>query len=232
MRLGRFALILLAALSFAPHSAAAKVASIGWDDLLPAAYGLLETEAEGQQARLDALPEGSQDAFRMLSDQNALKRQLASGELRREFLSAEDIALLETDYRTTFPEAAAIADRVDRMAGEVAILDKQTNPELDGKMIRMPGYVLPLEFDGAKVTEFLLVPFVGACIHTPPPPPNQMAHAHYAPGFESQGLFTPVYITGRLSAVDATVNLSLVDGQSPVATGYRLDVTVIEPYKE
>ena len=40
----------------------------------------------------------------------------------------------------------------------------------------MPGYLLPLEFSGKLVSEFLLVPWVGACIHTPPPPPNQIVH--------------------------------------------------------
>ena len=59
---------------------------------------------------------------------------------------------------------------------------------LDGETIRMPGYVLPLEFDGSKVKEFLLVPFVGACIHTPPPPANQIVHVRPNEGFESKGL--------------------------------------------
>ena len=49
-------------------------------------------------------------------------------------------------------------------------------PELAGQNLALPGFVLPLEYDGKKVTEFLLVPWVGACIHTPPPPPNQMVH--------------------------------------------------------
>ena len=48
--------------------------------------------------------------------------------------------------------------------------------ELNGKHVRIPGYLLPLELDGTKVTEFFLVPYVGACIHVPPPPPNQIVH--------------------------------------------------------
>ena len=43
--------------------------------------------------------------------------------------------------------------------------------ELNGKRVKIGGYVVPLDFDATKVTEFLLVPFVGACIHVPPPPP-------------------------------------------------------------
>lgn len=49
--------------------------------------------------------------------------------------------------------------------------------ELDGKLVRIPGFVLPFEYSASgKVSEFLLVPYFGACIHTPPPPPNQMVY--------------------------------------------------------
>ena len=44
---------------------------------------------------------------------------------------------------------------------------------LDGKLVKVPGFAVPLEDWASSVTEFLLVPYVGACIHTPPPPPNQ-----------------------------------------------------------
>ena len=49
--------------------------------------------------------------------------------------------------------------------------------ELDGKLVRIPGYVLPFEYSASgKISEFLLVPYFGACIHPPPPPPNQMVY--------------------------------------------------------
>ena len=49
--------------------------------------------------------------------------------------------------------------------------------ELDGKRVRIPGFVLPFEYAASgKISEFLLVPYFGACIHSPPPPPNQMVY--------------------------------------------------------
>ena len=49
--------------------------------------------------------------------------------------------------------------------------------ELDGKLVRIPGFVLPFEYvESGNVTEFLLVPYFGACIHSPPPPPNQLVY--------------------------------------------------------
>ncbi len=69
---------------------------------------------------------------------------------------------------------------------------------LDGKRIRIGGYIVPLDFDAKSVKEFLLVPFVGACIHVPPPPPNQIIYVKTTRGFKIKGLFDPVYVTGVL----------------------------------
>lgn len=45
------------------------------------------------------------------------------------------------------------------------------NKKLDNQDVRIPGFVVPLEGDAKKITAFLLVPYFGACIHVPPPPP-------------------------------------------------------------
>ena len=63
--------------------------------------------------------------------------------------------------------------------------------ELDGKRVRIGGYVVPLDFEATNVKEFLLVPFVGACIHVPPPPPNQIIYVKSAKGFDVAGLVRP-----------------------------------------
>ncbi len=106
------------------------------------------------------------------------------------------------------------------------------NAALDGQIVRLPGYLLPLEFSGKRVTEFLLVPWVGACIHTPPPPPNQIVHVKTDKPFEMSGLFPPIWVTGQLAAKPAKQSLYLVDGTSDISIGYTLQATDVEPYKE
>jgi hypothetical protein len=69
---------------------------------------------------------------------------------------------------------------------------------LDGKRVHIGGYVVPLDFDATTVKEFLLVPFVGACIHVPPPPANQIIYVKTEKGFDVKGSFDPVYVTGTL----------------------------------
>ena len=106
------------------------------------------------------------------------------------------------------------------------------NPALAGQVVRMPGYVLPLEFSGKLVSEFLLVPWVGACIHTPPPPPNQIVHVKTDKPTEFGGLFSPVWVTGQMSTNSAKKSLTLIDGTSDIDVGYSLQATQVEPYKQ
>ena len=70
------------------------------------------------------------------------------------------------------------------------------------------------KFSGKQVTEFLLVPWVGACIHTPPPPPNQIVHVKSAKPFEIKGMFDAVWVTGRMAANATRQSVHIVDGSS------------------
>ncbi|MDX1587534.1 MAG: DUF3299 domain-containing protein [Oleiphilaceae bacterium] len=70
---------------------------------------------------------------------------------------------------------------------------------MDQRNIRIPGFVVPLEFsDDKRVTEFFLVPYFGACIHVPPPPPNQIIHIRYPEGIHVDALYEPYWVSGTL----------------------------------
>lgn len=68
--------------------------------------------------------------------------------------------------------------------------------EWNGKIVRLPGFIVPIEYSGTGVTAFILVPFVGACVHVPPPPANQLVFVTTQEPYESAGLFEPVNVTG------------------------------------
>lgn len=79
------------------------------------------------------------------------------------------------------------------------IFDKnafKVNKTLNGARIKMPGFIIPIEMSTKGVTEFLLVPYVGACIHTPPPPPNQLVIVKSERPWPSDQLWDPVWVTG------------------------------------
>jgi hypothetical protein len=107
--------------------------------------------------------------------------------------------------------------------------DAATSPpevvkELDGKRVRLGGYVVPLDFDATTVKEFLLVPFVGACIHVPPPPPNQIVYVKAEKGFTVKEMFDPVYVTGTMKVASASTGLA--------DAGYTLEADVVELRKK
>ncbi len=71
---------------------------------------------------------------------------------------------------------------------------------LDGKLVKIPGFTVPLEDFASSATEFLLVPYVGACIHTPPPPPNQLVYIEMDKGKRAKmDGWNPVWVEGVLS---------------------------------
>lgn len=97
-------------------------------------------------------------------------------------------------------------------------------PELDGQTVRLPGYVVPLEQnDAGRVTEFLLVPYFGACIHVPPPPSNQIVLVHSELGLIQENLFQPYWVEGRLRVAPQSSELA--------ETGYAMDASKIYHYE-
>lgn len=102
--------------------------------------------------------------------------------------------------------------------------------ELDGKLIRLAGFLLPLAVEDKSVTEFLLVPYVGACIHQPIPPKNQMIYFNYPNGYEVKSLFDPVWVEGELQIESKENELVLVDGSDDIESGYTIKVDNIEDY--
>jgi uncharacterized protein len=95
-------------------------------------------------------------------------------------------------------------------------------PELNGQRVKLAGYVVPLDFEATTVKEFLLVPFVGACFHVPPPPPNQIVYIKSEKGFELGAIFDPVAVTGTIRTETTTTELADV--------GYSMDADAVEPY--
>lgn len=93
---------------------------------------------------------------------------------------------------------------------------------LRGQRIRIAGFMVPLERKGEQVTEFLLVPYFGACIHAPPPPANQIIHVVLAKPLQDARTMDAVWVSGTLD-----INRS----DTPWgASGYRMRGEAVAPY--
>ncbi len=105
----------------------------------------------------------------------------------------------------------------------------ELNEGVLNQSIEIPGFVLPLNFDGRTITEFVLVPFAGACVHTPPPPRNQMIVVNYPEGFSIDGLFEAVVISGQLTRGDGIRSVGFSDGVSSLDIGYQMEAVSVDP---
>ncbi|MGF6709045.1 hypothetical protein QFZ41_000009 [Luteibacter sp. W1I16] len=96
---------------------------------------------------------------------------------------------------------------------------------LDNRKVKLPGYVVPLESDDdGKMLEFFFVPFYGACIHVPPPPPNMLIHVKLAHGIDTPSLYDPLTLKGVLHT-EVTKN-------AMAASAYDMGEAVLEPYHD
>ena len=95
--------------------------------------------------------------------------------------------------------------------------------DLNEKEVRIPGFIVPVDFDQQQIiTRFLLVPYFGACIHEPPPPPNQTIYAEFEPGYELDTIWEPFWIEGTIFVSRVEENLA--------TASYTLIANSIEPF--
>lgn len=214
-------IVILLSLVLALPVTASQVRELNWDDLVP-------------DIRFD-------DPFEAL-DREKLGYLGFVAQIRNMLAAGKEVSQ-ETIDETAEIEKELIKDGIDidgllARRYEIRELRKKKAsavvPELDGTSIKMPGFVLPLEYSGLKVTEFLLVPWVGACIHTPPPPPNQIVHVllDEKDAFENKSMFEPVWVTGEILTTASTRNLFLKDGSGDFDVGYRLNASLVERYTQ
>ena len=96
-------------------------------------------------------------------------------------------------------------------------------PSIQGQKRRIAGFAVPLEQQGDKVTEFLIVPYFGACIHVPPPPANQIIHAKSAKPLTGVKMMVPIWTYGTFSVQRGETQWGV--------SGYRMTVDKVMPYE-
>jgi hypothetical protein len=162
-------------------------------------------------------------------------RPLAKTSLRFSLLAMLLAGLVFTDFDNDdkfLGLASAATDSIPKIewrllrglnykTGELSITLKQLNKHV----VRMAGFMVPLEDEDDNVSEFLLVPWVGACIHTPPPPPNQIVDVHASGSKKIKvDLEAPIWVQGHLDI--STVKSPYGD------VSFQMTDSFIEPYEE
>ena len=214
-------LLLLAGFAvFSSAVTAEDAREIRWEDLLPSDPVKFDDPfAELTESQLHEL--GLIARYRMLRERDAIEPDGESAEQEKRLVAEFEAEGIDVDW---------ILSQRERVAQDRKKRAEQVDADIDGSEVRIPGYVLPLQSGDKGIVEFLLVPWVGACIHTPPPPPNQMVHVTVPEGIEDQGPFAPMWIEGKIELKPAEYNLFLVDGSAVVKVAYTMTTDRISPY--
>jgi len=169
------------------------VTEITWEDLMP----------EGEDELLEALYVEFYEDF---------ERKMAQNSTTLAEAASQDIGV------SAMIEEGSDADTMEQIGTFNVVKD------LDGKRIRVPGYVVPFDFNAnAEYKEFLVVPYFGACLHTPPPPPNQIILVKSDTAAKIDNIYEPFWLEGTLKTGEFLNDL----GNS----AYELKLSKIEPYE-
>lgn len=158
----------------------------------------------------------------------ALAAPLSAAEVRE--LNWSDMVPADAPAQVVEPmpihDLSQLADALSE-AGPAAAQQSPAAPvvkELDGQAVKLPGYIVPLDVtDEGRVTEFLLVPYFGACIHVPPPPSNQIVHVTTELGVLLDALYQPFWIEGALKVEQSSSELA--------EAGYQMQADKIYAYE-
>ncbi len=124
-----------------------------------------------------------------------------------------------SQLQDTDPRAMEALDRLRQ-----TLDNAPTEPSLNGMTGRIAGFALPLERKGDKVTEFLIVPYFGACIHAPPPPANQTIHAKAKKPLAGLKMMSPIWSYGTFAVTRGETTWGV--------SGYQLSVEKIAAYEK
>ena len=161
-----------------------------------------------------AAPAEVPDGVRTLEWADLVPKDFRPDELIARYDAEHDLSSLGDDD----PRAQELMRKLMDLWNEAPTVE-----ELDGQTVRLPGFVVPLEGDGRKVNEFLLVPYYGACIHVPPPPANQTVHVRTQDsGARVRGLFDTVWVTGVVHVERKKSTLA--------EAGYQIEAIEVAPY--
>ncbi len=132
----------------------------------------------------------------------------------------KDLKTLNLDtLKDNDPKAEEALQKMRKMWDNAPI-----NPLVLGQTVRLPGYVVPLEDLPEGMKEFLLVPYFGACIHSPPPPANQIVHVVLDKPAKRLRLMDVVWVSGPMSATKTDSHMGVA--------GYRIEARQVAPYNE
>ena len=144
----------------------------------------------------------------------------------------QDAEKYERQFKAAGVDIDKLLEKYLAWQQEIARRQQVVNDKLNGQSVKIAGYLLPIEFSEKGQKDYLLVPYVGACVHVPPPPPNQIVFVQLAQSMVVKDLYTPVWVKGVIKTKLSSQMLNLADGNRKIPIGYHIAGAGVEAYKE
>ncbi|RDX33591.1 DUF3299 domain-containing protein [Arcobacter sp. HD9-500m-PIT-SAG02] len=196
--------------------------------------------AQGYQAinweDLEGKVEAYDDPFEKLSEDQMYNlsvlyevQQMDASQVDKYLL--EDMAEAKQSLEKDKIDVKYYFDQAERIAKKREKESKLTNSTLNNKKVKLSGFSLALGLNEGKIQEFLFVPYIGACIHSPAPPLNQILYVKSLKPVKVDDRFEPLTIKGTLQIKKNKNKLFLTDGEDEVESAYTFLADEIKPYE-
>ncbi|WP_047044251.1 DUF3299 domain-containing protein [Vibrio mexicanus] len=175
-----------------------------------------------------------EDPFLLLSDEQLFELGTLARLAQVETLSSEQ---LDTQKEINAKLSAEGLDVKWLFSKRQEIMDYRRNratlpnQAISGGEFKIPGFIAPVEFDDERITKFFLVPTSGACVHTPPPPANQIVLVDFPEGMTITSLYQPIWVEGVLEVEKKVADVTYVDGAMDVETVYTMKAIEVTDYQ-
>jgi hypothetical protein len=170
---------------------------------------------------------------RLSDEQRDVMRQIALGQLMEErgiapkTASGQSLRALKAKLHAQGLDADALLAQRKVIAEQRRNAAESGVPALEGQQVLLTGYLVPAVPDGNPSTEFLLVPWVGACSHTAPAPPNQTVRIHTPQPLALQKAYQAAQVQGPLQLKKQAIDVFAVDGSLRMHAVYAMEASAI-----
>ncbi|HEU4627807.1 MAG TPA: DUF3299 domain-containing protein [Steroidobacteraceae bacterium] len=207
--------------------AAAPAAPPAKSNATPAAKAVPASAGSGTQTAPKAAPNSTASKSKRTNGGTKVAPKAKPKQKPGEVLYVDWRDLLPENERAHYSASAPPPEHGPLGEGGPPAVQKLTttfNEDLNDMVVRLPGFVVPIGPPRAGlITEFFLVPYIGACIHVPPPPPNQMVYVKSTAGIPADAIHEAYWVTGKMRVESRTTDLG--------TAAYALAATAVDRYE-
>jgi len=214
-----------------PRLAADSVQTLSWEALLAPERRQLVDKATALREQFIKLPKSDQRYYLAVTQALEVRERVDAGAVTVNDLQDWEKELLESEIIDQHPEVEALWSAQTELDKKMQAASDSVAPQLNGKSIKLPGYVLPIDPAVNPIRKFLFVPDLSVFVHPPAPPANQVIHVTYEKGLTLDEISNLVLVEGVITTTGGQHIVSYDDQNRPVDVAYSMIASETLPYQ-